>query len=96
MLIEVAMQSRSTVQFASKGLAVHAEFINRVCLFILDHIEITVVAIAWNNVPILFVPLRELDPEVFCQFCCFYDQPCSLRKSPLAREASSNVSYVPM
>ena len=75
MLVQVAVESRSSVQLSSEQLAMQTELVDWVCRRVFNNVEVRVVAITRYDITVLPIPLRELHTEVFCQFCCFYDQP---------------------
>ena len=70
MLGKIEMQGGAAVQIAGHFAAVENEFIDGFC-FVLDEIEIAVIAVARDNVAILFIPLCVFDTEIFRQFCYF-------------------------
>ena len=66
MFIEVSVEGRAAIQIARHAVAMEDEFVKEVALFILDDIEVGVVAIAGNEVAVFFVPRGVFDTEIFC------------------------------
>ena len=66
MFIEVGVEGGAAVQIARHAVAMEDEFVKEVARFILDDIEVGVVAIAGNEVAVLLIPRGVFDTEIFC------------------------------
>lgn len=66
MFIEVGMEGGAAVQIARHAVAMEDELVKEVARFILDDVEVGVVAIAGNKVAVFLVPRGVFDTEVFC------------------------------
>lgn len=66
MFVEVGVKGGTAVQIARHAVAMEDEFVKEVACFILDDIEVGVVAIAGDKVAVFLVPRGVFDTEVFC------------------------------
>lgn len=66
MFIEVGVEGGAAVQIARHAVSMEDEFVKEVARFILDDIEVGVVAIAGNEVAVFLVPRGVFDTEIFC------------------------------
>lgn len=65
MFIEVGMEGGAAVQIARHAVAMEDEFVEEVARFILDDIEVGIVAIAGDEVAVFLVPRGVFDTEIF-------------------------------
>ena len=66
MFIEVGVKGGTAVQIARHAVAMEDKLVKEIARFILDDIEVGVVAIAGNEVAVFLVPRSVFDTEVFC------------------------------
>lgn len=63
--VKVGVEGGAAVQIARHAVAMEDEFVKEVARFILDDIEVGVVAIAGNEVAVFLVPRGVFDTEIF-------------------------------
>ena len=64
--VKVGVEGGAAVQIARHAVSMEDEFVKEVARFILDDIEVGVVAIAGNEVAVFLVPRGVFDTEIFC------------------------------
>lgn len=64
--VKVGVEGGAAVQIARHAVAMEDELVKEIARFILDDIEVGVVAIAGDEVAVFLVPRGVFDTEVFC------------------------------
>lgn len=61
MLIQIAMERRSAIEIARQAVTMQDELVDYIAIGIFYDVEVAVVAVAGNDISVLFIPRRILD-----------------------------------